>query len=95
MTPLVHWVFLISSGSSRTNQPTTKLTARRHRPFQVTQVLSPVNYKLELPTQWSIHPVFHIDLLTPLSQDAMHGENFQHHHQILWMDEENTKSKEF
>ena len=27
--------------------------------------MSPVNYRLELPTQWSIHPVFHIDLLTP------------------------------
>src|ERR1700677_195027 len=28
--------------------------------FKVTQVMSPVNYRLELPTQWSIHPVFHI-----------------------------------
>jgi len=61
----------------RTNQPTAKLAARRHGPFQITQVLSPVNYKLELPTQWSIHPVFHIDLLTPYRETPMHGENFQ------------------
>ena len=45
-----------------TNQPTTKLAPRRHGPFPITQVMSPVNYRLKLPTQWSIHPVFHIDL---------------------------------
>jgi hypothetical protein len=27
--------------------------------------MSAVNDRLELPTQWSIHPEFHIDLLTP------------------------------
>ena len=35
----------------RTNQPTTKLVPRRHRPFKIVQVMSPVNYCLELPTQ--------------------------------------------
>ncbi len=49
----------------RTNQPTTKLVPKRHGPFQIVQVMSPVNYRLKLPTQWSIHNVFHIDLLTP------------------------------
>ena len=39
------------------NQPTPKLVPRRHRPFKVVQVMSPVNYHLELLTQWSIHPV--------------------------------------
>src|SRR5258708_25899135 len=38
--------------------------------------MSPVNYRLELPTQWSIHPVFHIDLLTPYHETRMHGENY-------------------
>ena len=42
-------------------QPTTKLAPKRHGPFKVIQVMSPVNYRLELPMQWSIHPVFHID----------------------------------
>jgi hypothetical protein len=31
---------------------------------------------LELPTQWSIHPVFHIDLLTPYKETTMHSPNF-------------------
>ena len=39
--------------------------------------MSPINYRLELPTQWSIHPVFHIDLLTPYRETIMHGANYQ------------------
>ena len=61
----------------RTAQPTAKLAPRRHGPFKVVQVMSPVNYRLELPTQWSIHPVFHIDLLTPYRETPMHGANYQ------------------
>jgi hypothetical protein len=58
------------------NQPTAKLAPRRHGPFKIIQVMSTVNYRLELPTQWSIHPVFHIDLLTPYKEMIMHGPNF-------------------
>jgi hypothetical protein len=58
------------------NQPTAKLAPRRHGPFKVIQVMSAVNYRLELPTQWSIHPVFHTDLLTPYKETIMHGPNF-------------------
>jgi hypothetical protein len=60
----------------RINQPTAKLAPRRHGPFKIIQVMSTVNYHLELPTQWSIHPVFHINLLTPYRETTMHGPNF-------------------
>jgi hypothetical protein len=60
----------------RINQPTAKLAPRRHGPFRIIQVMSAINYRLELPTQWSIHPVFHIDLLTPYRETIMHGPNF-------------------
>jgi hypothetical protein len=60
----------------RINQPTAKLAPRRHGPFKIIQVMSAVNYRLELPTQWSIHPMFHIDLLTPYRETTMHGPNF-------------------
>ena len=53
-----------------------KLAPRRHGPFKVVQVMSPVNYRLELPTQWSIHPVFHIDLLMLYWETIMHGTNY-------------------
>jgi hypothetical protein len=61
----------------RTVQPTAKLVPKRHGPFKVVQVMSAVNYCLELPTQWSIHPVFHIDLLTPYHETPIHGANYQ------------------
>jgi len=60
----------------RTNQPTAKLAPRRHGPFKIVQVMSNVNYRLELPTQWSIHPVFHTDLLTPYRETPTHGPNY-------------------
>jgi hypothetical protein len=60
----------------RINQPTAKLAPRRHGPFKVIQVMSAVNYCLELPMQWSIHPMFHIDLLMLYKETIMHGPNF-------------------
>ena len=59
------------------DQPTIKLAAKRHSPFRVTQVMSPVNYHLELLMQWQIHPVFHIDILTKYNETPMHGANYQ------------------
>ncbi len=38
--------------------------------------MSPVNYQLELPMQWSIHDVFLIDLLTPYRETNLHGSNY-------------------
>ena len=60
-----------------TNQPMAKLTPRHHGPFPIVQVMSPVNYHLQLPTQWSIHDMFHIDLLTPYHETPTHGANYQ------------------
>ena len=59
------------------SQPMPKLAPRCHGPFKVIQVMSPVNYHLKLPTQWSIHPVFHINLLTPYCETITHGPNYQ------------------
>ncbi len=59
-----------------TNQPTAKLAPKRHGPFLIVQVMSPVNYRLKLPTQWSIHDVFHINLLTPYQETDLHGSNY-------------------
>src|SRR6266851_3165099 len=53
-----------------------KLAPRRHGPFPITQVISPVTYKLALPHQWTIHPIFYASLLTPYSETKEHGENY-------------------
>ena len=41
--------------------------------------MSPVSsYLLWLPPQWKIHPVFHINLLTPYHETMTHGDNYLH-----------------
>ena len=53
-----------------------KLAPRRHGPFRITKVVSPVAYELALLSQWKIHPVFHASLLTPYVETPVHGPNF-------------------
>ena len=49
---------------------------KRHGPFKIRKVLSPITYQLELPPQWKIHDVFHVDLLTPYCKTELHRPNF-------------------
>jgi hypothetical protein len=53
-----------------------KLAPKREGPFVFSEVLGPVTYRLKLPTQWRIHPVFHASLLTPYRENDIHGPNF-------------------
>jgi hypothetical protein len=56
--------------------PAAKLVPKRHGPFPVVRVLSPITYELRLPVQWKLHPVFHVDLLTPYRETEFHGANY-------------------
>jgi hypothetical protein len=56
--------------------PTAKLAPKRHGPFPIIRVLSPITYELRLPVQWKLHPVFHVDLLTPYRETEFHGANY-------------------
>ena len=60
----------------QTDQPTAKLAPKRHGPFKIAKVLSPVTYQVTLPPTWKIHNVFHIDLLTPYHETEIHGPNY-------------------
>ena len=60
----------------RIDRPSAKLAPKRHGPFKIKKVLSPITYQLELPPQWKIHDVFHADLLTPYRETELHGPNF-------------------
>jgi len=51
--------------ASQAARPTKKLQHRFIGPYRVTQKVSPVAYKLELPETLHIHPVFHVSLLRP------------------------------
>src|SRR5579863_4346505 len=55
---------------------TIKLAPKRHGPFQIVRVISPVAYQLQLPHQWNIHPVFHASLLTPYVETDSHRPNY-------------------
>jgi Chromo (CHRromatin Organisation MOdifier) domain len=55
---------------------TAKLAPRRHGPFKITKIISPVAVRLKLPVQWNIHPVFHTSLLMPYTETPSHGPNF-------------------
>ena len=45
-------------------------------PFEISKVLGPVTYRLNLPTSWRIHNVFHAILLKPYQENETYGKNF-------------------
>jgi hypothetical protein len=53
-----------------------KIAPRREGPFEISEVLGPLTYRLALPTRWRIHPVFHASLLTRYQENETHGRNF-------------------
>ena len=53
-----------------------KLAPKRQGPFEISEVLGPLTYRLKLPEHWKIHPVFHASLLTPYRENDTHGPNF-------------------
>jgi hypothetical protein len=55
---------------------TIKLVPRRHGPFIIEEVQLPVVYKLWVPPQWNIHPIFHASLLMPYVETEEHRENY-------------------
>ena len=80
VTPMARWsegqqVWLEAKNISLT-YGSSKLAPRRHGPFKIVHVVSPVAYELELPKHWKIHLVFHASLLTPYIETTVHGSNF-------------------
>ena len=55
---------------------TVKLSPKRYGPFTITKLISPVASRLDLPTSWNIHPIFHNNLLIPYVETNAHGPNF-------------------
>ena len=53
-----------------------KLQMRRTGPFEIEEVISRTVFRLRIPPQWKIHPVFHALLLTTYKETAEHSPNF-------------------
>jgi hypothetical protein len=66
----------IEGTNIKTTHPTTKLCAKRFGPFKITEVISPVTYRLQLPAQWKIHNTFHAALLHPYRTTELYRKEF-------------------
>ena len=53
-----------------------KMKPKQEGPFRITEVLGPLTYRLQLPTSWGIHNVFHATLLKPYRENETYGQNF-------------------
>jgi len=53
-----------------------KLSPWWEGPFKILEQKGPVTFKLELPTTWRIHDVFHASLLMPYTKNDTYGSNF-------------------
>ena len=59
----------------KTMHPKAKLAPKQHGPFKILYT-TPTNSKLQLPSTWCIHPVFHNSLLSPYKETKEHGPNY-------------------
>ena len=66
----------LETSNLRLQYPCRKLSPKRLGPFKITQVLSPLVYRLKLPSTWKIHDTFHAGLLSPFKQTDTHGPSF-------------------
>ena len=55
---------------------TPKLSPKRYGPLMVIEAISNATFKIELPSHWKIHNVFHMSLLTPYRETEAHGPNW-------------------
>lgn len=54
----------------KTKRPSDKLDFKKLGPFKIEKKLGPVTYRLTLPKDMRIHPVFHVALLEKAPEDA-------------------------
>jgi hypothetical protein len=66
----------LSANHLLTHFPSKKLAPKRHGPFLITKVLSPINFQLNLPKSWKVHPIFHASELSSYKETEIHGPNY-------------------
>ena len=61
----------LNSKEIKIHQPSPKLGPRQLGPFKVLERIGDLNYRLELPDWLKIHPVFHVDRLSPWRDNGL------------------------
>lgn len=61
----------LSSKNIRTTRPSAKLDHVRLGPFKILYPVGSHAYKLDLPSSMAVHPVFHVNLLTPRDDPSL------------------------
>ena len=70
-------VYLLTK-NLKTKRPSKKLDHVKVGPFLIKHIKGPNNYKLQLPPDARIHPVFHISLLEPADSTTPLQETFHY-----------------
>lgn len=63
----------LSSKHIKSQRPTGKLDYKRLGPFAIIETIGTRAYKLALPHNMRVHPVFHASLLEPFKEDQIAG----------------------
>ena len=53
-----------------------KIAPKQEGPFEITDVIGPVTYWINLPESWKIHNVFHASLLRQYKETEVYGANY-------------------
>jgi hypothetical protein len=59
----------------KTRQPSLKLDHIKLGPFKITKRIGKLNYQLDLPARYKIHPIFHISILEPTPKEIPTNSN--------------------
>ena len=62
---------LLSTQNLKIKGAPQKLQRRFCGPFRIEQVIGTQAYKLQIPNEWRIHPVFHVSLLKLWKESAV------------------------
>ncbi len=64
----------LSTRNIKTLRPSQKLDWKRIGRFSIKKIISPYEYKLDLPETMTMHPVFYVFLLDPVATDLVPGQ---------------------
>ena len=85
-------VWLDTRNIKTTNNP--KIKPWHKGPFEISDVLGPLTYWLNLLTSWQIHNIFHAILLWPYIENKTHGANSLDHLQNSLKEKKSMKSSQ-